>query len=183
MKIEETNIPGLLVVHPEVYEDSRGYFFESHSSKKLKAAGLEAGFVQDNEAKSGKDVLRGLHFQAPPYAQGKLVRVIKGKALDVAVDIRKGSPAYGKHFAIELSQDNKRMLWVPPGFAHGYLTREEETIFFYKCTQYYHRESEGSLRWDDPLLAIDWGINEPVLSEKDRNAPGFNHFNTPFSFG
>lgn len=183
MIIEKTEIPGLLIIHPEVHEDSRGYFFESHNSKKLKKAGLEVDFVQDNEAKSGKNVLRGLHFQAPPHAQGKLVRVIKGRVLDVAVDIRKGSPSYGKHCAIELSQMNRKMLWVPPGFAHGYITREEETIFFYKCTQFYQRDAEGSLRWDDPLLAIDWGLKQPVLSEKDRNAPDFSTFKTPFSFG
>ncbi len=182
MNIVPTDITDLYVVEPQVFKDKRGYFFEAHNQKKLKDAGLELTFVQDNESKSQKGVLRGLHFQKPPYAQGKLVRVIKGKVLDVAVDIRKGSPTYGKYHAVEISEENKRMFWIPPGFAHGFATLEDETIFFYKCTNYYHRESEGSILWNDPDLDIDWQIENPVLSEKDQNSPRFSQLDSPFVY-
>lgn len=182
MEIIKTDIPDLFVVEPKVFRDERGYFFESHNQKKLKDAGLELTFVQDNESKSQKGVLRGLHFQKPPYAQGKLVRVIKGKVIDVAVDIRKGSPTYGQHHAVEISEENKRMFWIPPGFAHGFVTLTDETIFFYKCTNYYNKESEGSILWNDPDLNIDWGIENPVLSEKDKNSPRFSQLDSPFIY-
>lgn len=182
MKIIETNVPDLLIVEPKVFQDERGYFFEAHNQKKLKESGLELTFVQDNESKSQKGVLRGLHFQKPPYAQGKLVRVIKGAVLDVAVDIRKGSPTFGRHHAVEITEENKKMFWIPPGFAHGFVTLEDETIFFYKCTNYYNKESEGSILWNDPDLNIDWGVQNPVLSEKDRQAPAFSHFDSPFVY-
>ncbi|MGM0647781.1 MAG: dTDP-4-dehydrorhamnose 3,5-epimerase [Bacteroidota bacterium] len=182
MKIEKTDIPDLYIVEPLVFKDERGYFFESYSQKKLKEAGLNQTFVQDNESKSQKGVLRGLHFQKSPFAQGKLVRVIKGRVLDVAVDIRKGSPTYGHYHAVEISEENKLMFWIPPGFAHGFVTLEDETVFFYKCTNYYNKEAEGNILWNDADLNIDWGIQNPILSEKDQNAPAFADFDTPFIY-
>jgi dTDP-4-dehydrorhamnose 3,5-epimerase len=180
MEILETGIPDLLIVKPQVYEDHRGYFFESYNKEKFLQKGIDQNFVQDNESKSAKNVLRGLHFQKPPFAQGKLVRVMKGAVLDVAVDIRRMSPTYGKWASIVLSESNKWMYWVPPGFAHGFLTLEDETVFFYKCTNVYNRAYEGSIRWNDPDLNIDWGIAEPLLSDKDREAPLFRDFISPF---
>jgi dTDP-4-dehydrorhamnose 3,5-epimerase len=180
MEILETGISDLLIVKPLVFEDHRGYFFESYNKEKFLQQGIDQNFVQDNESKSMKNVLRGLHFQAPPFAQGKLVRVMKGAVLDVAVDIRKNSPTYGKWASIVLSESNKWMYWVPPGFAHGFVTLEDHTVFFYKCTNVYNKASEGSIRWNDPDLAIDWGLVEPVLSDKDREAPLFRDFVSPF---
>ena len=181
MEIIKTKIQDLLIVKPDVFEDERGYFFESFSKEKFKALGLDLDFVQDNESKSQKNVLRGLHFQKPPYAQGKLVRVVKGAVLDVAVDLRKDSATYGQWEIVELSEENKLMYWVPPGFAHGFLTLRDETVFTYKCTNVYNKESEGSLLWNDPTLNIDWGsIKDLILSEKDLQSPLFEHFNTPF---
>lgn len=182
MKTIKTNVPDLLIVEPKVFRDERGYFFEAHNQKKLKEAGLDVTFVQDNESKSQRGVLRGLHFQKPPYAQGKLVRVIKGAVLDIAVDIRKGSPAFGKYHAVKITEENKKMFWIPPGFAHGFVTLEDETIFFYKCTDYYNKESEASIFWNDPNLNIDWGVEDPVISEKDQKAPYFAHFDSPFTY-
>lgn len=183
MEIIETSIPGLLIIKPQVFEDARGYFFESYNREKFLQAGIRAEFVQDNESKSQKGVLRGLHFQRPPFAQGKLVRVMKGRVLDVAVDLRKGSPTYGKWESIELSDSNKFMYWIPEGLAHGFLTLEEGTVFFYKCTNLYNKASEGSIRWNDPDLAIDWKLSgEPILSEKDKIAPFFRDFESPFIF-
>jgi len=180
MVAEKTFIAGLLVIKPKVFEDQRGYFFESYNEKLLQAAGLNAHFVQDNQSLSQKNVLRGLHFQAPPFAQGKLVRVIKGSVLDVVVDIRKRSATYGKHFALELSEENKTMLWVPEGFAHGFLTMRDETIFYYKCNNYYNKESEGCVMWNDTDLGINWNVASPVLSEKDKTGTPFRNFNSPF---
>jgi len=181
MEIIKTKIQDLFIIKPDVFEDERGYFFESFSKEKFKALGLDLDFVQDNESKSQKNVLRGLHFQKPPYAQGKLVRVVKGAVLDVAVDLRKDSATYGQWETVELNEENKLMYWVPPGFAHGFLTLRDETVFTYKCTNVYNRESEGSLRWNDPTLNIDWGnIDNLILSEKDQKAPLFEQFNTPF---
>ncbi len=180
MEIIETGIAGLLIVKPQVFEDARGYFFESYNKEKFLNKGIDQNFVQDNESKSMKGVLRGLHFQAPPFAQGKLVRVMKGAVLDVAVDLRKQSPTYGKWASIELTESNKWMYWIPPGFAHGFLTLENDTVFFYKCTNVYNKKSEGSIRWDDPDLGIDWGIDAPVLSDKDRIAPLLKDFVSPF---
>ena len=142
--------------------------------------GLDLDFVQDNQSLSQKGVLRGLHFQNPPFAQGKLVRVIKGSVLDVAVDIRKDSPTYGEHFAIELSEENKTIFWIPPGFAHGFVTLEDDAIFTYKCTEVYNKESEGALVWNDPDIAIDWGVESPLVSDKDLVAVSFNNFETQF---
>jgi dTDP-4-dehydrorhamnose 3,5-epimerase len=180
MEIVKTPIEGLLVIKPDVFEDSRGYFFESYNREKFLNHGIDVEFMQDNESKSGKHVLRGLHFQDPPYAQGKLVRVMQGSVLDVAVDIRKGSPTYGQWAAIELSGENKWMYWIPAGFAHGFLTLDDNTIFFYKCTNVYHKESEGCIRWNDPDLAINWGIDTPVISDRDSKSPFFREFKSKF---
>lgn len=180
MEIIKTNIPDLYIVKPTVFEDHRGYFFESYNKEVFLRHGIDQNFVQDNESKSQKNVLRGLHFQKPPFAQGKLVRVIRGSVLDVAVDIRKSSPTYGKWASIELTQENKWMYWVPPGFAHGFVTLEDNTTFFYKCTNMYNKESEGSILWNDPNLNIDWKISQPILSEKDIIAPLFKDFISPF---
>ncbi|MBU1368776.1 MAG: dTDP-4-dehydrorhamnose 3,5-epimerase [Bacteroidetes bacterium] len=180
MEIINTKIPDLLIVKPAVFEDKRGYFFESYNKEKFLSQGVDQNFVQDNESKSMKGVLRGLHFQAPPFAQGKLVRVMKGAVLDVAVDIRKNSPTYGQWASIELTESNKMMYWVPPGFAHGFVTLEDNTVFFYKCTNMYNKASEGSIRWNDPDLNIDWGISNPILSDKDQTSPLFKDFVSPF---
>ncbi len=180
MEIIKTKIPDLLIVKPAVFEDKRGYFFESYNKEKFLGQGVDQNFVQDNESKSMKGVLRGLHFQAPPFAQGKLVRVMKGAVLDVAVDIRKNSPTYGQWASIELTESNKMMYWVPPGFAHGFVTLEDNTVFFYKCTNMYNKASEGSIRWNDPDLNIDWGVADPILSEKDQVSPLFKDFVSPF---
>ncbi|MCX6277743.1 MAG: dTDP-4-dehydrorhamnose 3,5-epimerase [Bacteroidetes bacterium] len=180
MEIITTPLEGLLIIKPDVFEDERGYFFESFNHEKFLKAGLDLKFLQDNESKSKKGVLRGLHFQAPPFAQGKLVRVMRGSVLDVAVDIRKSSSTYGKWESIVLSGQNKWMYWIPPGFAHGFATLEDDTIFFYKCTNGYNKASEGSVRWNDPQLNIDWGIADPVISDKDKVSPGFSGFRTPF---
>jgi len=155
---------------------------ESYNSQLFKdTTNLNVEFVQDNESQSNKGVLRGLHFQKPPHAQGKLVRVVKGSVLDVAVDIRKSSKTFGKHFSIVLSEENKTQFYVPPGFAHGFLVLEDNTIFSYKCTGFYNKESEVSLRWDDGDINIDWGIKDPILSEKDKNSSViWNNLNSPF---
>ena len=171
MNIRETGISGLVVIEPDVFGDSRGYFMESFSLKKFRElTGHDVEFVQDNESRSSYGVVRGLHFQRPPHAQSKLVRVVSGRVLDVAVDLRADSPTYGKHYAIELSGDNHLQMFMPKGFAHGFAVLSEEAVFQYKCDEYYAPESEGGVAWDDPELAIDWRIpREDVrLSEKDR---------------
>jgi dTDP-4-dehydrorhamnose 3,5-epimerase len=174
LEILKTKLEGLLIIRPRVFEDERGYFFESFRLDRMREFGVKQDFVQDNESKSQKGVLRGLHFQNPPFEQGKLVRVVKGAVLDVAVDIRRDSRTYGEWHSQELTEENKTMLWIPPGFAHGFLTLKDDTIFQYKCTNYYNKESEGSIRWNDPDLKIDWGIENPVVSEKDNAAPLFS---------
>lgn len=181
MKFTTTPIPNLLLIDPTVFGDERGHFFESfHQERFNEAVGREVQFVQDNQSLSGKGILRGLHFQAPPYAQGKLVRVLQGSVLDVAVDLRKKSPTYGQHFAVELSAENKKIFWVPEGFGHGFVSLEENTIFTYKCTNYYHKQSEGSVLWNDADLGIDWGITNPIISEKDEKGTKFCNFISPF---
>jgi dTDP-4-dehydrorhamnose 3,5-epimerase len=180
MKIHTTPIADIQIIEPQVFSDARGYFFESYQKEKFKKSGIEAEFIQDNESLSQKNTVRGLHFQAPPFAQGKLVRVIQGRVYDVCVDIRKNSPTYGKHFGIELSAQNHLMLWIPVGFAHGFSVLEDNTIFVYKCTEVYHKESEGGILWNDATLNIDWKVSEPIVSEKDRNLPTFNTFISPF---
>lgn len=180
MKLIETAIPDLLVVETSVFEDDRGYFFEAFNTSKFKEQNLDLKIAQTNISKSQKGVVRGLHFQNPPYAQGKLIRVLKGAVLDVAVDIRKNSAHYGKHVAIELNEDNKLGLWVPPGFAHGFKTIEDNTLFYYDCTNMYNKQSEGSIRWNDPDLGIDWNIANPIISEKDTLAPFFKELISQF---
>jgi dTDP-4-dehydrorhamnose 3,5-epimerase len=182
MKIIETKIPDLKIIEPSVFADDRGYFFESYSAKEFEKLGIVdyLAFVQDNESKSQKGVLRGLHFQNPPFAQAKLVRVVRGAVLDVAVDIRKNSQTYGQHVCVELSEQNKRMLYIPKGFAHGFLTLENDTIFSYKCSFFYNKNSEGSLLWNDETLAINWGTEDPILSDKDKIAPKFLDFQSCF---
>jgi dTDP-4-dehydrorhamnose 3,5-epimerase len=180
MDVVETEIKDLLIIKPDVFEDDRGYFFESYNRQKFIAHGIPADFVQDNESCSGKHVLRGLHFQQPPYAQGKLVRVMQGAVLDVAVDLRRHSPTYGRWASIILSDENKWMYWIPEGFAHGFLTLTERTVFFYKCTNVYNKASEGAIRWNDPTLNIRWGVDNPVLSAKDQAAALFINFESPF---
>jgi len=180
MDIIKTEIEGLLILKPRVFEDKRGYFFESFRLDLIREAGISLDFVQDNESKSQKGVLRGLHFQNPPYEQGKLVRVVTGAVLDVAVDIRSKSETYGKWFSHMLSGTNKSMMWIPPGFAHGFLTLEDDTIFQYRCTNYYDKKSEGSIRWDDPDLKIDWKYSDPVISEKDYAAPFIKDLKSKF---
>ena len=180
MRFIESGIVGLLVIEPSVYEDSRGYFYEAYNKTTFDHFGLKIDVIQTNISESCKNVVRGLHFQNPPFEQGKLIRVLKGAVLDVAVDIRRSSPTYGKHFVIELTEDNKTALWVPPGFAHGFRTLEDNTLFYYDCTQVYNKSSEGSIRWNDPDLAIDWGTDDPILSEKDRIAPLFKNFDSRF---
>lgn len=180
MEVIKTTLEGLLVIKPRIFVDERGYFFESWSKQSFAEVGLNLDFVQDNQSLSSKGVLRGLHFQNPPYAQGKLVRVIKGSVLDIAVDIRKDSPTYGQHFSIELTEKNKTIVWIPPGFAHGFLTLKDNTIFTYKCTGVYNKESEGALLWNDKDLNINWKVNDPLVSEKDLVAGNFKDFVSKF---
>jgi dTDP-4-dehydrorhamnose 3,5-epimerase len=178
--VEQTPFDGLLVVKSTVYGDKRGYFTESYNMRDWVLAGISTEFIQDNLSLSRKNILRGLHFQLPPYAQTKIVRVIKGSVLDVVVDIRRKSPTYGQHFSIVLSDENFLQLCVPEGFAHGFLTLEDETIFAYKCSNYYHHEVERGLAWNDTELAIDWGTDDPVLSDKDKQYEPFSQFVSPF---
>jgi len=180
MQFERNEFEGVFIIRPRVFEDERGYFFESFNKNVFKENGLNIDFVQDNESLSQKNVLRGMHFQRPPYAQGKLIRVIQGSVLDVAVDIRKTSKTYGQYFRIELSAKNKTMIYIPTGFAHGFLTLEDNTIFSYKCTNFFNKESEDALLWNDEEIGIDWGIKTPILSDKDKKAQLFNSYNTPF---
>jgi dTDP-4-dehydrorhamnose 3,5-epimerase len=180
MNITKFEIEGPLLIEPRVFGDERGYFFESFHSEKYKQAGIPLSFVQDNESKSSAGVLRGLHFQNPPFDQGKLVRVVKGKVMDIAVDIRKNSPTYGKHIAVELTEENKLQLWIPPGFAHGFLSLVDETIFMYKCTNVYNKEAEDGIIWNDPDLNINWGIENPLVSEKDLILNSFKSFVSKF---
>ena len=180
MEIIETKIKDLIIIKPDVFRDERGYFFETYNKERFAQYGLDMVFVQDNESQSMRGVLRGLHFQKPPFTQGKLVRVVKGAVMDVAVDLRKGSPTYGQWESAVLTEDNKLMYWIPEGFAHGFVCLEDLTVFTYKCTHVYNKASEGSIRWDDPDLNINWGINDPILSEKDKVAPLFKDFVTPF---
>lgn len=171
MEVIKTNIEGVVIIEPRILRDERGYFFESFSQREFQEKVCNTVFVQDNESKSCYGVLRGLHFQKPPYAQSKLVRVIKGAVLDVAVDIRKGSPTFGQHVAVELTEDNHRQFFIPRGFAHGFSVLTDEVIFQYKCDNFYAPQSEGALAWDDPDLGIDWRLpaEKVILSEKDRH--------------
>ena len=170
MNVIKTEIEGVVIIEPKVFGDERGYFFESFSQREFEEKVCQTVFVQDNESKSKYGVLRGLHFQKPPYAQAKLVRVIKGKVLDVAVDIREESPTFGKHVAVELSEKNKRQLFIPRGFAHGFVVLSDEAVFQYKCDNYYAPDYEDGILWNDPKLGIDWKIpvEDVILSEKDK---------------
>jgi dTDP-4-dehydrorhamnose 3,5-epimerase len=180
MEIIETGFEGLKLINPKVFKDNRGYFFESFNQYKFNEVGINDVFIQDNQSLSLKGIVRGLHFQSPPHAQSKLVRVIKGGVLDVVVDIRKNSLTYGKHYAVELTEENFLMLYIPQGFAHGFKTLEDSTIFSYKCSDVYHPETEGGLLWNDPEFKIDWDIENPTLSEKDKFYQSFNLFVSPF---
>ncbi len=180
MKFEKTPIEGLFIIKPEVYEDQRGYFFESWNKEVFAQHGFNWDFVQDNQSFSAKNVLRGLHFQIPPYEQGKLTRVVNGSVLDVAVDLIKNSKTYGKHYKIVLNASEKKMFWIPPGFAHGFLALEDNSIFLYKCTKQYNKESERTILWNCRALNIDWGIKNPIVSPKDSKAPLFEEFESPF---
>ena len=184
MEVIKTDIEGVVIIEPKVFKDDRGYFFESFLQKEFEEKVCKTFFVQDNESKSCYGVLRGLHFQKPPYAQAKLVRCVKGKVLDVAVDIRKGSPTYGKHTATVLSEDDHRMFFIPRGFAHGFSVLSEMAVFQYKCDNYYAPQSEGALLWNDKDLNINWMIPEKdvILSEKDKHHSVFKDFESPFVF-
>lgn len=185
MTISETLIPGVMIFDPKVFNDDRGYFFESYSKKVFEDAGINSDFVQDNQSLSQKNTIRGLHAQAPPHAQGKLVRVLQGAVLDVAVDVRRGSPTYGRHVSVELTAKNHRQLWIPPGCVHGFLTLVDDTIFAYKVSGgLYNKASEIGLAWNDPELAIGWGITErdAILSAKDQELSGIAGFESPFTY-
>jgi len=185
MKLIKTSIPDLLIIEPKVYEDPRGYFLESYSSKIFTNSGIDTHFVQDNESKSTKGVLRGLHYQLAPYSQTKLIRVISGKILDVALDIRKGSPTFGQHFSIELSGENKHQLFIPKGFAHGFAVLSDEVIVNYKCDNFYQPDAERGILYNDPELNIDWKISleEAVISAKDKVNPQFSKAEMNFIYG
>lgn len=176
----ETGIEGLFIVKPQFFCDERGVFLETFNAEKYKELGIDCSFVQDNLSVSAKNVIRGLHFQIPPFAQSKLVRVDCGAALDVAVDLRKDSPTFGQFRSAVLSAENRLQLWVPEGFAHGFLALEENTIFAYKCSNLYHKESERAILWCDQTLNIDWGISNPIVSGKDSEASLFHEFQSPF---
>lgn len=181
MEVIETKLKGVVVLQPKVFEDARGYFFESYNANLFKNAGLDLNFVQDNQSLSQKGVLRGLHFQNNPWAQGKLVRVIKGSVFDVAVDIRKSSPTYGQWFGLELNEKNKTMMYIPAGFAHGFATLEDHTVFSYKCTNFYDKASEDCLLWNDTDIGIEWPITNPLLSEKDLQGKRIKEFVSLFA--
>ncbi len=184
MPILKTDFPDLVIFEPVVYEDSRGYFFESYNEKVYSAEGIEIKFVQDNQARSSYGVIRGLHFQLAPHAQTKLIRALSGSILDVAVDIRKGSPTYGKVYTLELSAENKRQLLVPKGFAHGYSVISETAEVMYKCDAFYHKQSEGGVLYNDPKLAIDWQIpaDKAIVADKDLLHPGIDSCVSNFIF-
>ena len=183
MKFIKTDIPDVYIIEPTVFEDDRGYFLESYNKDKFEEVIGKVAFVQDNESKSSRGVLRGLHFQKPPYAQAKLVRCLVGKVMDVSLDIRKESPTYGKHVAVELSGENKRQLFVPRGFAHGFSVLSEKAVFAYKVDNSYAPEFDAGIRWDDSILNIQWGVNESevLVSEKDTKLPFFSEFESPFT--
>ena len=184
MEVIKTDIEGVVIIEPRIFKDARGYFFESFSAKEFQEKVCQTTFVQDNESFSSYGVVRGLHFQKPPYTQSKLVRVIKGAALDVAVDLRKGSPTYGKHVAVELTGDNHRQLFIPKGFAHGFSVLSDEVLFQYKCDNFYAPQSEGGIAWNDPALQIDWRIpaDKILLSEKDTKHPLLEDYNSDFVY-
>jgi dTDP-4-dehydrorhamnose 3,5-epimerase len=181
VEIRKTEFKDLLIIQPKVFGDDRGYFFEAFNEAQFRVqTGLNITFVQDNESMSAKGVLRGLHFQTPPKTQAKLVRVTKGSVLDVVVDLRMTQPTFGQYFKIVLSEQNKTQLFVPEGFAHGFVVLEENSIFSYKCTNYYSKEHDRSMLWNDPALGVDWEVENPIISQKDAEAKGFEHFKDIF---
>ena len=180
MKTEKTTIEGLLILKPSIFYDDRGSFFESYNQNRFKELGITEEFVQDNQSCSAKGVIRGLHFQKPPYAQAKLVRVVKGAVLDVAVDLRSNSFTYGQHVSVLLSEENQLQFFIPVGFAHGFIALEDDTLFCYKCSAFYHKDSESTIRFDDPTLNIDWGIKDFIVNEKDLVGEDFANFKTVF---
>ncbi len=185
MEVIRTEIEGALIIEPRIFGDSRGYFYESFNAKEFaEKTGLSIDFVQDNESMSHYGVLRGLHFQCPPYAQSKLVRVVKGRVLDVAVDIRKGSPTYGKYVSVELSEDNHRQFFLSRGLAHGFSVLSDQAVFQYKCDNFYAPQSEGAIAWNDPDIGIDWKVphDKVELSQKDTSHPLLRDIQSPFTF-
>ncbi len=180
MRIEETGFSGLRMIRPDVFQDHRGFFLESWNEKAFRKAGINTPFVQDNLSCSHRHVIRGFHFQVPPWEQAKLVTVLNGTVLDVVVDLRRDQPTFGKHFKITLAASDHSMLYIPAGFAHGFMALEDHSLFAYKCSRFYQPGAEKSLRWNDPDLAIDWGVSDPVLSEKDKAAPLFRELRHPF---
>ena len=184
MEVIKTAIEGLVIIEPKIFRDSRGYFFESFSQREFEEKVRKVNFVQDNESMSSYGVMRGLHFQRPPFAQSKLVRCVKGRVLDVAIDIRKGSPTYGQHVSVELSEENHRQFFVPRGFAHGFVVLSETAVFQYKCDNFYAPEADGGINIKDTALGIDWKIpvEQAILSDKDTKHVFFNEFDSPFDF-
>lgn len=182
MEVIKTGIEGVVVIEPRVFTDSRGYFFESYSKREFDEKVAKVDFVQDNESRSSRGVMRGLHFQRPPFTQAKLVRCVRGAVLDVAVDIRKGSPTFGRHVAVELTEENHRQFFVPRGFAHGFAVLSDTAVFQYKCDNYYHPEADGGISIQDPSLGIDWRIDpsQAILSDKDLRHPLLADFESPF---
>ncbi|MEI7811729.1 MAG: dTDP-4-dehydrorhamnose 3,5-epimerase [Ignavibacteria bacterium] len=180
MKITQTNLPGALIIEPDIFKDDRGYFYESFNRKKFEAAGLNMDFVQDNISRSRYGTIRGLHYQAGANAQGKLCQVVSGAVLDVAVDIRFNSPAFGQHFAVELSESNNKQFWIPPGFAHGFSVLSEEVIFLYKCTAFYSKPDERAILFNDEYLGIDWKVSRQIVSDKDLKAVKFRDIERDF---
>lgn len=182
MEVIKTNIDGLLIIKPDVFGDDRGYFFETYSKRKYAEYGIEEDFIQDNISKSLKGTIRGLHYQVGDKAQGKLCHVIKGKVLDVAVDIRFDSPTFGQYFSIELTGNDKTQMWIPPGFAHGFSVLSDEVLFVYKCTNYYSKPDERAILYNDPQLNIDWKVENPIVSEKDLKAKLINEIQADFVY-
>ncbi len=185
LQITPTHIPDVLLIQPKVFKDARGFFLETYNQQAFEAAGLGyLQFVQDNLSQSQQGTIRGLHFQNPPYAQGKLVSAFQGKVLDVAVDIRKGSPHYGQHVAVMLDAENPQFLYIPPGFAHGFQVLSETCLFYYKCTQVYNTAAEGGILWNEPVLQLPWQLGEiaAIVSQKDSNLPPLSSFKSPFHF-
>ena len=181
-EFKRLEIPEVILVSPKAFADERGFFLESYKESEFKANGISFEFKQDNHSKSSKNVLRGLHYQLEPHAQGKLVRVVTGRIFDVAVDIRKGSPTYGKWVSAELSEENKKTLWIPPGFAHGFLTLEDNTNVLYKSTNEYNKESERGILWNDPEINVRWPVNDPILSDKDKKHPELKGADINFNY-
>ena len=184
MSFTSATIPGLVIIEPKLFKDNRGYFFEAYNEQVFSSSGITYRFVQDNQSRSSYGVIRGLHYQLEPFAQSKLVRVIEGEIMDVALDLRKGSPFFGKHFSIILSAENNKQLFIPPGFAHGFSVLTPYAVVLYKCDQFYNKESEAGIKYNDPFLAIDWKIpaNDAIISEKDLNLPDFSECRNNFEW-